>query len=102
MIHESPGTGATIVVDHDHEGDGDASDYVEGEEALDGILREGRIARYGGIGDCGLLFSETWLHCYPVRIACTLRYALGAGCAKGEDARTESESMQSRNCNEHG
>ena len=53
VIHESPGTGATVVVDHDHEGDGDAADHVEGEDALDGILRE------GGIGDGRLFFSET-------------------------------------------
>ena len=56
VIHEVPRAGATVVVDHDHEGDGDAADDVEGEDALDGILREGRI------GDGGLFFSETWLH----------------------------------------
>jgi hypothetical protein len=29
------------------------------------------------------------LHCYPVEIACTLRYALGVGCAKGLDFLSE-------------
>ena len=76
MIHESPGTGATVVVDHDHEGDGDAADDVECEDALDGIRGEGRI------GDSSLLFSEAGLHWYPEEKCLHLRYALGAAGAK--------------------
>ena len=42
VIHEAPRAGASVVVDHDHEGDGDAAHDVEREEPLDGIARRGR------------------------------------------------------------
>ena len=41
VIHEVPRTGAAVVVHHDHEGDGDAANHVEGEKALDGIAARG-------------------------------------------------------------
>ncbi len=47
VLHEPPGVVGAIVVDHDHEGDGEAAEDVEGDEAADGAGSGGE----GGAGD---------------------------------------------------
>jgi hypothetical protein len=78
VVHEVPRARAAIVVDHDHEGDGDAADHVEGKKSLDGIAvrrtRNGCRCRI----DCG----DAWIHRYPEEKLMHLNYALEAGCAK--------------------
>src|SRR6266700_3510194 len=64
VIHEVPGAWAAVVVNHDHEGDGDASDHVEREKSLHGSGHESRV------GDCAWFFRETWLHCFSTRLGC--------------------------------
>ena len=47
VIHEPPRAGASVVVHHDHEGDGDAADHVEREQPL-----HTRLGCGGRIGHC--------------------------------------------------